>query len=172
MPYGKFIRLIEDHADQIAQNWILEVKNNPATEGYSNFTDEQLGSRVTDVFYKLGKWLEEDVPAFKKTAEHFMNLGRERATEGLKASEVVHAILLARIELWKYFVTHEFLDTIIELNQALSFYQRINNFFDKALYYVTVGFESLDKAEQERLKKNNFVDKTVKSVARWIIKPN
>ena len=46
----------------------------------------------------------------------------------------------------------------------------INNFFDKATYFVAVGFESVGKDEQEKLQKEDFVEKAVKGVTNWFIK--
>ncbi len=58
----------------------------------------------------------------------------------------------------------------IDLHQSLQFYQQVNNFFDKATYFVAVGFESIDKKSQDKLKKDDFVDKAVQGVTGWFIK--
>lgn len=170
MLYEKFIRLVEDHAEGLTKEWINEIKTNPSTKGYQKIDDAILGVRVFDVYKRLGQWIMNADPSDPKTAEHFIKLGRERAGENLKNSEVIYALILARVVLWRYIVDQGVINSIIDLHQSLEFYQKINNFFDKATYFVAVGFESVAKDEQEKLRKEDFVEKAVKGVTDWFIK--
>ena len=170
MIYDKFIRLVETHAEVLTGTWIKEVKNNPSTSGYKHLSDETLGNRVYDVYKRLGEWILLEENTLKKTAEHYMRLGRDRAAEGIKASEVIYALILTRVVLWRYIISQGIISSTLELHQALEFYQKINNFFDKAAYFVLVGFESLKPEEQAKLKKEDFIEKAVESVTHWFIK--
>jgi len=170
MLYEKFIRLVEDHAEALTKEWIHEIKTNPSTKGYRKIDDAILGVRVFDVYKRLGQWIMNADPRDPKTAEHFIKLGRERAKENLKNSEVIYALILARVVLWRYIVDQGVINSIIDLHQSLEFYQKINNFFDKATYFVAVGFESVSDEEQEKLKQEDFVEKAVKGVTNWFIK--
>lgn len=170
MLYEKFIRLVEDHAEALTKEWIHEIKTNPSTKGYRKIDDAILGVRVFDVYKRLGQWILDEDPSDPKTAEHFIKLGRERAKENLKNSEVIYALILARVVLWRYIIDQGVINSIIDLHQSLEFYQKINNFFDKATYFVAVGFESVSDEEQEKLKQEDFVEKAVKGVTNWFIK--
>ena len=170
MLYEKFIRLVEDHAEELTKEWIKEIKSNPSTVGYRKVDDAVLGVRIFDVYRRLGDWVMNAKPNDPKTAEHFMRLGRERANENLKNSEVIYALILARVVLWRYIVEHGIITSTIELHQALEFYQKVNNFFDKAVYFVAVGFENVTQKDQEKLKKDDFVGKAVQGVTGWFIK--
>jgi hypothetical protein len=170
MLYEKFIRLVEEHAEQLTKSWIKEVKNNPSTIGYKKMSDQLLDTRVYDVYKRLGNWVLQKDPSDKNTAEHFMKLGRERASEGLRASEVIYALILSRVVLWKYIINQGVINSAMDMQQALGFYQKVNNFFDKAAYFVAVGFESIHLEDQEKLKKEDFVEKAVKGVTKWFIK--
>lgn len=81
MLIDKFIHLVEDHADQLTKLWIEEIRSHPSTKGYREFSDEILRKRIFDVYHRLGNWLLDDDPSDKRTAEHFMDLGRERTEE-------------------------------------------------------------------------------------------
>jgi len=168
--YEKFIRLVEDHAEELTKEWIKEIKSNPSTTGYKKVDDAILGDRVFDVYKRLGDWIMNAEPNDPKTAEHFIKLGRDRANEDLKNSEVIYALILSRVVLWRYIVNHEIITSSIELHQSLEFYQKINNFFDKAAYFVAVGFESVGEEDQEKLKKDDFVGKAVQGVTGWFFK--
>ncbi len=170
MLYEKLIRLVEDNADSIVKDWVKEVKSNPSTLGYHKIEDNLLKSRVHNVYRRLGEWVMNADPTDAKTADLFINIGRQRATEGIKNSEVIYALILARVVLWRYIISNSVISSSIDLHKSLGFYQQINNFFDKATYYAAVGFESIHKREQEKMKQDKFVEKTVKGVTGWFIK--
>ena len=170
MLYEKFIRLVEDHAEVITKEWIKEVKSNPATLGYKKVDDDTLKTRVHNVYRRLGEWVLNADPTDAYTAEFFIDLGRQRAAENLKNSEVIYALILARVVLWRYIISNGIIHSSLELHQCLGFYQQLNNFFDKSTYYVAVGYERLHSAEQNKMKEEKFVDKTVKGITNWFFK--
>jgi hypothetical protein len=170
MLYEKFIRLVEDHAEKLTKEWIKEIKTNPSTVGYRKVDEGILGVRVYDVYRRLGEWIMKAEPNDPKTAEHFIKLGRERASEKLKNSEVIYALILARVVLWRYIVNQGVINSSIDLHQSLQFYQHVNNFFDKATYFVAVGYENVEKDDQEKLENDDFVAKAVQGVTSWFIK--
>ncbi len=129
MLYQKFIRLIESHAEQLTSKWIEEVKNNPATKGYKNIDDKILHKRAFDDYQRLGNILLHDDPTFHDQAAHFMKLGKDRAIEGLKLSEVMFAFILSRVVLWNFVVSQGIINNTLDLYQALEFYQKISNFY-------------------------------------------
>lgn len=169
MLYQKFITLVEDHAELLTKNWIYEVKNNPSTGGYKNMSDELLGKRVFNVYHRLGNWLLTDEPNVKESANHFIQLGKERASEGLKVSEVIYALILARVELWQFILKEGIINSTFDYQMALDFYQKLNNFFDKAIYFVAVGFESEKEPEKEKITTDDFIEKSVSAITHWII---
>lgn len=38
MLFEKYIRLVEDNAENLTKEWIKEIKNNPSTAGYKKLT--------------------------------------------------------------------------------------------------------------------------------------
>lgn len=170
MLYQKYIRLVEDHAEQLTKKWSTEVRNNPSTPGYKNIPQHQLDERVYDVFKRLGAYLMEDEPDFKKTAEHFIKLGRERAGEGMKVSEVIYALILERVVIWNFIVEEGLISNTLDLHEALGFYMKINNFFDKAEYFIAKGFESVNLPDVAVSRESDLVNKSVDAVVRWFIK--
>lgn len=170
MLYQKYIRLVEDHAEQLTRKWSTEVRNNPSTPGYKNIPQQHLDERVYDVFRRLGVYLMEDEPDFKQTAEHFIKLGRERACEGMKVSEVIYALILERVVIWNFIVEEGLISNALDLHEALGFYMKINNFFDKAEYFIAKGFESVHLPDTAVSRESDLVNKSVDAVMRWFIK--
>ncbi|MGE5403149.1 MAG: hypothetical protein ACM3S2_22330 [Ignavibacteriales bacterium] len=170
MLHDKFIGLIETHAELLTKNWIHEVKNNPLTPGYKDLAEEDLHFRVYDIYRRLGAWLPHEETSFRRTAEHYMKLGRARAHEGFKLSEVIYAVSLSRVELWKYIKSQGIINDAMDMYRALEFYQRIDYFFDKVIYFVATGYESAHLEEHEVFKESGFFDKIVDSFAHWFMK--
>lgn len=169
MLIDKFIHLVEDHADQLTKLWIEEIRSHPSTKGYREFSDEILRKRIFDVYHRLGNWLLDDDPSDKRTAEHFMDLGRERTEEKIRVSEVIYALILARVVITKFVGSQSLINSPIEIQQAQEFTNRLTVFFDKAAYFVAVGYETRTPEEKEKLKKDEFVVKAIDSIANWII---
>ncbi len=170
MLYRKFIALVEDHAELLTQQWIEEVKTNPATPGYKKIPNEVLHHRAYDDYVRLGNLLLEEDPSFHKQAAHYMKLGRDRATEDIKLSELLYAFTLSRVVLWRYVVDQGIINGTLDLQQALDFYQKVTNFYDKASYFVAVGYEKYLAGEHHEKPEDAFVDKTVKAVTKWFIR--
>ena len=169
MLIGKFIRLVEDHADQLTESWIKEVRTNPSTRSYRDFSDEVLSKRIYDVFKRLGNWLLNEDPADKKTAEHFMNLGYERAQEGFKVSEVIYALILSRVTLCRFVDKHGLINSALEIQKAQEFNRRVTAFFDKAIYFMALGYETIHNRGADKVKKVEHVEKAISSITKWII---
>ncbi len=170
MLIDKFIHLVEDHAEQLTKTWIEEIRQNPATRSYREISNEILGKRIYDIYRRLGQWLLQEDPKDKRTAEHFMNLGRERAAEGIKASEVVYALILSRVVLCRFVDNHGLINSVLQIQQYQEFSRRVTTFFDKATYFVTVGYESQSVEEQKHVHKSEFIEKSIGSITKWLIK--
>jgi len=147
MLYNRLIRIIENHAESLTQSWIREVKTNEATKSYRNFPDSVLHDSVYDIYSRLSYWLKKEESTLEDIAEFFILLGRERAKQGFKLSEVIYSIILARVELWNYISNQGLFEDSMELHRALEFSQRLNYFYDKAIYFATVGFEPVGEDE-------------------------
>ena len=170
MLYAKFIRLVEDHAELITQNWLKEVKTNPATPGYRKMSDDLLTRRVFDVYKKLGNWLMDSDPCDTRIAEHYIRLGRERASENRNSSEVTYAFILTRVVAWKFILNQGIIENSFDLQQAFDFYQKVINFYDRAIYFVNIGYESYRTIDDKKISSTEYLDKIVKGVTNWFIK--
>jgi len=169
MLYEKFTRLIEEHAEFLTKRWLSEVKKNSATKSYQNLPEKILTERVYTVYKNLSDYVLSDDPGYEKCARHYYNLGQERAKEKIPLSEVVYALILSRVVLWNYVGENGFIDNALELHKALNFYQKVNAFFDKALYFLVLGYESVTTGEG-KTGDHEFFGKTAKAISNWIIK--
>jgi hypothetical protein len=68
-------------------------------------------------------------------------LGAQRREEGFSLAEVIQALIIARRHIWLKVQSEGFLDTILDLNQAMELSNRVVLFFDRAIVYTAVGYE-------------------------------
>jgi hypothetical protein len=79
--------------------------------------------------------------------KHYIALGRQRFKEGIPLNELVMALMLIKRHLWLYVQEKHFLDSSFEMYQALEFNNRVVLFFDRAIYFSTMGYEEELKKE-------------------------
>lgn len=135
----RFIKMIETRADKVAKLWLKEVKQSKYTPTYHHFPEELLFERAMAVYERLGYWLSPETK--KEEIRHFyMNLGHRRFQEGFRLEEVVMAIILLKRYLWLEVMSEGLTSTNLELYQALELNNQVVLYFDRAIYYTTVGF--------------------------------
>jgi len=139
MMIGKLVALIEDHANQLTARMVRLVRENPGTEGYHRFGDDELGERARLVYANLGRWLSETSESHVE--EEYYRLGERRHREGVPLSQVVMALLLTRRNLW-HFVESQGWDTIFDLRQQLDLELLVVRFFDRAIHHAVRGYEA------------------------------
>ncbi len=139
----KLIKVIQDHSSDLARKWLQNVQKSYTTPTYQTFDEKALLERVQNVYSNLEKWLEEETSQVER---YYTDLGAERLEEGFKLSEVLSALSITKRVLWEHVLTQGLLDSALDLHQALELNSRVALFFDKAAYYIAVGYEKADRA--------------------------
>lgn len=141
MLVGRLVALIEKHADDLTARIVRRLREDPRTQSYSRFDDEEVGSRARDVYAHLGQWLESS--SEESVEREYKRLGSARRREGVPLAQVVMALLLTRRNLWS-FVESQGADSVLELRQQLDLELLVVRFFDRAIYYTVQGYEETD----------------------------
>ncbi len=137
----RLVEMIERNADELARRWLEDVRRRPETPTYHTFDPDELIHRVHLVYSQLGRWISRET-AEEEIAEYYLSLGERRRKEGFAVSEVIWALVITRRHIWFKVLSDGLLDTALELNQALELNNRVIRYFDRALYYLCVGYES------------------------------
>ncbi|MFQ6672566.1 MAG: hypothetical protein ACE5KY_04645 [Candidatus Tectimicrobiota bacterium] len=140
MIFGRLIKMIEDHAEELTAKLVKEIKGNKRCAAYEKIDDEELKRRAYAVYKNLGAWLgektEEDIKGY------FIKLGEQRYQEEIPLSHLVSALTITRNHLRRYIDSEGLLGTSLELYQELELLHSLTVFFDKAIHYSTVGYEA------------------------------
>lgn len=138
----KLIKVIQDHATELSRQWLEEVRSHPTTPTYHSFADQALLERVHNVYANLGKWLGEGTTEIER---YYTDMGMQRYREGFRLSEVLSALFLTKRILWDCVMSEGLMDSALSLYQTLELDNRVVLFFDKAAYYVAVGYEKTER---------------------------
>jgi hypothetical protein len=139
------VRLIELHADDLANSLSQQVQNSPRTADFCRLVPAQdLKLRVYEIYRDLGDWLlkrtEGDIE------RRYREIGTRRAAQGVPFSQLAYAIILTKENLWNFLLKNAGVDRTIEVYGELELLQQLAYFFDRAITYAATGHEYAEKS--------------------------
>ena len=139
------VRLIERHADELANSLSQQVHKSPRTVEFCRRVPAQdLKLRAYEIYRDLGDWLlkrtEGDIEY------RFRDIGIRRAAQGVPFSELAYAIILTKENLWCFLLKNAGVDRTIEVYGELELLQQLAYFFDLAITYAADGYEYAGKS--------------------------
>lgn len=139
MAVNRLLELVQRNAVRLAQEWKDEVKRTENMRCYHRLSDEELVRRNVRVFENLACWL--DVGATRnQIGSYFVDVGKKRYHEGFPLCEVTYALNVDKKVLWNLLRAEGFLDTPVQMNQAMEMLHTIHGFFDLGTFYLTRGY--------------------------------
>ncbi|MGD0506293.1 MAG: hypothetical protein ABSA27_00735 [Terriglobales bacterium] len=135
----RLVRLIETHSEALADNLLDRVQNSELTPSYQNVPREELKERVYEIYRHLGEWLVGKDEAYLE--QRYLEIGARRATQRATLSEVIWVIVLTKENLWEFVKKEAVLERPVEVFGELEMLQLLEKFFDRAIYYASVGYE-------------------------------
>jgi hypothetical protein len=138
----RLVRRIEDHSDQLAEELLKKFQQSPRTQDFSKVPTQELRDRVREILQHLGDWLLE-----KKESEveiRYREIGARRAAQQVSLSDYCWAMVLTKEHIWEFLQRQGFLQGPLEIYGELELLRFLDQFFDRALYYVTEGYERAD----------------------------
>ena len=148
---SRVLSLIQAHAGRLTRDVVDEMMTDERTAAFRRLNPANVESRVSALFYNLGKWIgSPDEEAIRREYE---DMGRERFLEGVRISELVYALLISKQHLRRYIRDHGLVDFAgdrvmpeelmpLELHSIQELNYQVGEFFDRALYYLARGYEA------------------------------
>jgi hypothetical protein len=135
----RLVRLIETHSDALAAGLLKKVQSSELTRAYHNVAPEELKQRVYEIYRHLGDWL------LGKSAfdieQRYEEIGARRVHQGVPISELIWVIILTKENLWEFLKKENIMERPVEVFGELEMMQLLDQFFDRAIYYASVGYE-------------------------------
>ncbi|HVZ19299.1 MAG TPA: hypothetical protein VG897_19420 [Terriglobales bacterium] len=144
----RLVRLIETHADKLADSTLKRLEQDKKTRDYfARVPQEDFRAAIAEIYTHLGEWVlgksEEDI------ARRYTEIGHRRAAQGVLLSELNWAIVLTRDNLWEFLKGEDTLERPTEVFGELKLLQLLEQFFDCAIYYAAVGYEQYKAAPEK-----------------------
>ena len=141
----RLVRLIETHSDALVAGLLEKVQSSEFTGDYCNVPPEELKQRVYEIYRHLGEWLlgktEFDIK------ERYREIGARRAEQNVPLSQLVWVIVLTKENLWEFLKHEAGMERPVEVFGELEMLQLLDQFFDRAIFYASLGYEKCRAAE-------------------------
>ncbi len=136
---ARLIQMIQDHAEELMSGLIGKLKTHPRTPAYRRFSNTEIHNRLYTVYKELGAWMVGKPD--DEIRQHYEGLGLRRYEEGILLYEVIYAGLLTKNHLLDYVRNNGLAGTALEIYAEQELSNKINQFFDNAIYYTAKGYE-------------------------------
>ena len=134
----KLVRLIESHSDELAKRLLARFEHSARTHDLCNVPRHELERRAYEVYDHLTDWLLYKTD--KEIETTYTELGTRRASQGVPFGQFFWAIVATREVLWDFLQEEGFAQSPLDLMGCFDLLRLLEQFFDKALYYATVGY--------------------------------
>ncbi len=135
----RLVKLIENHSDGLARSLLQRYRECTKCSAYANVPDRDLTEKVYEVYRYLGTWLMGKTEA--DIESRYLEIGAERAAQGVPVSQVVWMICLVRENLCDYLQKNAELEHPAEIFGEQQLLEMLNQFFHLAIYYAALGHE-------------------------------
>jgi hypothetical protein len=135
----RLVKLIERHSDGLSRSLLQRYRKCQKCSAYASVPDTELMQRVYEVYRHLGEWLLGKTEA--DVERRYLEIGAQRAEQGVPASQVVWMICLVRENLWDYLQKNAELERPAEIFGELELLELLDQFFNRAIYYAALGHE-------------------------------
>jgi hypothetical protein len=144
----RFVRLIETHAEALASGLLLRVESSKRIPSYrEHVPKDELRQRVQDIYRHLGDWLLGKTES--EIEQRYREIGSRRALQGVPLNELVWAIVLTKENLWDFLKREAIPERPVEVFAELEMLQMLDQFFDCAIYYATIGYQQVRPQQRE-----------------------
>jgi hypothetical protein len=151
---ARLVELIEIHASRLTSDVARDLVTSERTRGFRAVPPQDLEQRIFEIVHHLGNWIGN--PRSERVQAEFSEWGRRRFDQGILLSEIVYALIVLKQHMRRYIVDHGLVDSAfpridndyvlpMHLHSLQELNARVGQFFDEAIYWLTLGFEEQSK---------------------------
>jgi hypothetical protein len=142
----RVVQLIETHADELSKGLMQRLQTSPrCNELLRKVPADELSRRVQEIYRNLSDWLLSKTES--EIEERYIGLGMRRARQGVPFSQFFWAIAITKEHLWEHLEREGLLEEPVELLGEMELLHNLDRFFDRALYFAAMGYESANVSE-------------------------
>ncbi len=142
---SKFIRLVESHAEEIAESTLRQLAEDPRTPHLARRPWCEQIAECAEIIRDLGQWLVHG--GDENVAERFEPVGARCAAQGIPASELVYALHVLKAKMLDLIRNQGLAQSSVDLYAEEELEHHAGRLFDSIVYHVVNGYESAAVAE-------------------------
>lgn len=147
----RLVQLIERHADVLSEGLAHKMRTAPqCQELLRNVPADELKRRSHEIYRHLGEWLSSRTES--DVEERYVGLGMRRARQGVSFSAFLWAVTSTKEYLWEFLEREGLLEQPVELISELDLLHSLERFFDRVLYYASIGYEREQRERNAHLR--------------------
>ena len=141
----RMIQIIESHADRLAEGLVHKLAGSQeCSQLLADVPAHELKQRAYEIYRNLSEWLLTKTEV--EIEERYTGQGMRRARQEVPFSQLLFAIHATKEHLWEYLRQEGLLEPE-DLIGEMELLHAIERFFDRALYFTAVGYESAKNSE-------------------------
>ena len=134
----KFARLIEKHSESLGKALVDKLRSSSRTDSYRSISEHELLHDIQVLYHNLSDWLM--VRTELDVKQYYTKMGLFRAEQGVPMNQFIWALVLAKEQLWLFMQREALIEDALELMNELEFVLALEQFFDRAMYYVAMSY--------------------------------
>jgi hypothetical protein len=147
----RMMQLIETHADVLSEGLAREMRTAPqCQELLRKVPADELKRRSQEIYCHLGEWLTTKTES--EIEERYVGLGIRRARQGVSFSTFLWAVTSTKEYLWEFLEGEGLVEQPVELIGELDLLHSLERFFDRVLYFASIGYEHEQREQREHLR--------------------
>jgi len=142
----RLVHLIESHSEELSESLLHKLKHSSRTADLRKVPLHEIRERGREVYLNLSDWLltktDHDIERV------YVPLGRRRAEQGVAMSALCWALMVTEENLWDYLELEGMREQPLEILGGFELLRLLDRFFDQAVYFAMVGYESYASEEK------------------------
>ncbi len=143
----RLVHLIESHSEKLAESLVHKIQRSSRSADLKKVPPHEIQERTREVYRNLSDWIltktEEDIERI------YLPLGRRRAEQGVTLSALCWALMMTEENLWDFLELEGMREKPLEILGGFELLRLLDTFFDQAIYFATLGYESYWKEKLE-----------------------
>jgi len=138
---AKLVQHLRASADKMSERLLEKIRNSSSCRDLLlRVPAEEHKHYSLTVYLDLVEWLASETESVIES--RYLELGIRRSQQGVPVSQLFWAVCITREYLWEYIQQECLLDDPVEFGGVVLL-RAVNQFFDRALYAILVGYQSL-----------------------------
>ncbi len=145
----RLVRLIEHHSTALAEGLMRKVEASEKCSDLRKVPRHEIEERSREIYQHLSEWLvnktEADIERWYRT------IARRRFEQGVSLSQLYWAFVITKEHLWDYLIHEGATESPLDLRAGFELIRLMEQFFETAIYYVSLEYEELQMQQLKRL---------------------